>query len=419
MVGMGQTSPEQAAQDLLESIFKVATALVRGERASLMLREENSDTHFVIAMARGIAEEVRLQARIREGEGIAGRVASTKLPLLVRGRGELAGSRRAEYRSDSFVSVPILVENRAQGVLNMTDRADGKPFDTADLAMMQVLAGHIATCLVQQRRDRQLHQLAETDPLTRAFNRRHFDRRLDAEFRRAQRTADPLSLLVIDVNSFKQINDVLGHRVGDDVLRLVADAMRRNVRTYDIPVRYGGDEFAVILPNTDTLAASRVGERIVTAVAMEIPKDVLAAVPGVGLSVGVASIPPAPDPRALVDRADAAMYQAKAKGGGLAVWNGDTPATGGAARRRAALPAPYLADPARLANKDLQALVPEDVAEEWNILVVGREGSVLTVVMPEPSNAAIEALSASTGLAVYPVYGAAAEIEAARRGLAR
>ena len=412
---MSQMSPE-VVQDLLESIFKVATSLVRGERASLLLREENSETHFIIAMARGLADDVRLQARIREGEGVAGRVAATKRPLLV-GAGAAPVAASGRYRSDSFVSVPILVDDRALGVLNVTDREDGRPFELTDLETLEVLAGHIATCLVQQRRDEELVELAETDPLTRLFNRRHFDRRLDAEFRRAQRTDEPLGLLIIDVNSFKQINDVLGHRVGDEVLRLVAEAMRRTVRTYDVPVRYGGDEFAVILPNADVAASGSVGERIVTAAAGLLTREVLAAVPSVGLSIGVATIPPAQDARTLVDRADAAMYQAKGVGGGVALWDNDTPATAGQARRRQALPAPYLVDPGRLANQQLQGLVPAALAQEWNVLVIGREGSVLTVVMPEPSNAATEALSAATGLAIYPVYSAAPEIEAARRSL--
>src|SRR5438093_1009092 len=80
-LGMGLLVPERNAQELLQSIFKVATALVRGERASLLLRE-GTDTHFVIAMAHGIADEVRQHAQIREGEGVAGRVAATKRPVL-------------------------------------------------------------------------------------------------------------------------------------------------------------------------------------------------------------------------------------------------------------------------------------------------------------------------------------------------
>jgi diguanylate cyclase (GGDEF)-like protein len=415
---MGQSGTERSAQDLLESIFKVATALVRGERASLLLREDTDDAQFIMAMAVGIADDVRDAVRVREGEGVAGLVAATKRSLLVREATETPVPSRREYRSGSFVSVPILVADRAQGVLSVTDRADGRPFDAADLETLEVLAGHIATCLVQRRRDAQLVELAETDGLTRLFNRRHFDRRLDGEIRRAQRTGEPLSLLVMDVNSFKQINDRLGHRVGDEVLRLVADSMRRSLRTYDIPVRYGGDEFAVILPNADATASTGVGERIVGAVANAIPKNVLLSVPTIGLSVGVGTIPPARDARALVDHADAAMYEAKASGGGVSLWHERTPATPAQLRRTRALPAPYLVDPGRLARAELQSLVPSALAEEWNVLVIGREGDILTIVMPEPSRAATEALSAATGCAIYPVYGAGTEIEAARRSLA-
>jgi diguanylate cyclase (GGDEF)-like protein len=416
---MSQLGADRTAQDLLESIFKVAIALVRGERASLLLREDRDDMHFVIAMAVGIADDVCAVARVREGEGVAGHVAVTKRPLLVRQRADAPVPVRGHYRSDSFVSVPIVVADRAQGVLNVTDRADGRPFDAGDLATLEVLAGHIATCLMQRRRDAQLVELADTDPLTRLFNRRHFDGRLDAEVRRAQRTGEPLALLLIDVNSFKRVNDQLGHRIGDAMLRLVADAMRRSLRTYDIPVRYGGDEFAVILPNADVAVAALVGERILGAVATAVPPEVLSAIPSIGLSIGVGTAPPADEAHALVDHADAAMYDAKAVGGGVAVWHALMPAAPGGARRRDTLPAPYLADPGRLARGDLQALVPAPLAEEWNVLVIGREGNVITVVMPEPSDAAMRALSDATGFAIFPVYGAAEQIEASRRALAR
>ena len=406
---------DQSAQDLLESIFKVAATLVRGERASLMLRDTD-DTDFVIAKARGLAEDVMRHTRVREGEGVAGRVAATRRPLLVRGADTAPTTSGGTYRSSSFMSVPIVMNDRAVGVLNVADRADGAHFDATDLETLELLASHIATCLVRQKLEGRLRELADTDPLTSLFNRRHFDRRIKGEVERAHRGGDSLSLLLVDVNSFKHINDRLGHAVGDEVLREVAAGIRQSIRTYDIPVRYGGDEFAVILPNTDDATAQHVGERIVGNVGGAIPAHVVEAVPNVGISVGVAAAPPATDVRALIDQADVAMYRAKAEGGGVAVWHeAGAPATGATAGRRTVHPAPYLADAARLANRELQALVPTPVAEEWNILVIGREGHVLTVVMPEPSNAATEAVSSATGFAIYPVYSAAADIERARR----
>lgn len=359
---------------------------------------------------------------MREGQGIAGQVALTKQPLLVRSRAEAPAPSVGTYRSESFISLPIVVGERTLGVLNLSERADGLPFQDADLETLQLLAGHIAACLVRERLDdqlRQLAELAETDPLTRLYNRGHFDRRLAAEVDRSRRTGDPVGVLLIDVNHFKEINDTLGHVAGDEVMRAVAEVLRRSVRTYDIPVRFGGDEFAVILPETDHATAHRVGDRIVSNTAGAFPQPVLAAVPSVGLSVGVATAPPADDSQALVERADTAMYRAKAAGGGVALWEAEMSETPVPRRARTPLlPAPYLADPGRLANRELQGIVPAPLAEEWNVLVIGREGQVLTVVMPEPSNAAVEALSAATGHAIYPVYSAAADIERARKALA-
>jgi diguanylate cyclase (GGDEF)-like protein len=411
---------QKAASDLLGSIFDVATEIVGGERASLLLRRAGADD-FVIARARGLAEEIVRAARIREGEGVAGRVAASKRPLLVRARQEApAVSDPGRYRSESFVSVPIVVGDRTQAVLNVADRADGRPFDQSDLDTLELLGTHIATCLLRQRLDEELRDLAEIDGLTHLFNRRHFDRRLEAELSRARRMGDPLSVLILNVNSLRRVNEQLGQAVGDDVVRSVAAAVRRSLRVYDVPIRYGGDQFAIILPSADAATARLVGERVVGAVAaFAISTSIVAAVPDVGLSVGVATAPPAADAQALVERAHAAMEDAHQRGGGVSLWDPARGSAGSPSRRPAlgTMPAPYLKDPARLAKPDLQRLIPSALAEEFNVLVIGREGQVITVAMPEPSPAATEALSSATGFAVYPVYSAATEIERARRAV--
>lgn len=411
---------QKAASDLLGSIFDVATEIVGGERASLLLRRAGSDDFF-IARARGLAEDIVRVTRIREGEGVAGQVAASKRPLLVRERQAPQPTREpARYRSDSFVSVPIVVGDRTQAVLNVADPADGRPFEESDLETLELLGTHIATCLLRQRLDEELRDLAEIDGLTHLFNRRHFDRRLEAELSRARRMGDPLSVLMLNVNSLTRVNERLGRAVGDDVLRSVAASMRRSLRVYDVPIRYGGDQFAIILPSADSATARLVGDRVVGAVAaFAISTSIVAAVPDVGLSVGVATAPPAADAQSLVQRAQAAMEDARERGGGVSLWD---PARGGDARAQRrpsldAMPAPYLKDPARLAKPELQKLIPAALAEEWNVLVIGREGQVITIAMPEPSPAATEALSSATGFAVYPVYSAPAEIERARRAV--
>ena len=422
---MGDTVDSQSkrrAEDLLDSIFKIATELVRGGRASLLLREDNS-TDFVIARAVGLADDVKRQVRVKSGEGVVGLVAQSKRPLLVRNVASAPiQSGEGSYRSDSFVSVPIVVDDEPRGVLSITDRFDGRPFDEADLVTLELLAGHIGAVLVQQEHGEALQRLAETDPLTWLFNRRHFDRRLEAETNRALRAEHLLALLMLDIDRFKQYNDRYGHAVGDQVLTAVAAALKQAVRIYDVPTRYGGDEFAVILPDADTEVATRVANRILEKTAeAALPPELAAAGERLQLSIGIATFPrPAGDAAALVETADAAMYRAKQSGGGIRVWEhslGDGPR--GAIRSRSMnLPAaPYLADPARLATADLQMTIPIGLASEWNAVVVGREGQVLTVALPQPNPAAVDAISKATGFAVYPVFSNPADLEATRRRL--
>jgi diguanylate cyclase (GGDEF)-like protein len=412
---------ERRAEDLLDSIFRVATELVRGERASLMLRDNGTDD-FVIAHAVGLADDVKRAVRVRLGEGVAGQVVASKRSLLVRGGERPAQEHGGHYRSDSFMSVPIMVDDNAQGVLNVTDRFDGQPFEETDLAMLEILAGHIGACLVQRERGEAMQRLAETDPLTWLFNRRHFDKRLEAETNRALRAEHLLALLMIDVDKFKLINDRFGHRVGDQVLKAVASAVKQAVRLYDIPTRYGGDEFAVILPDADTEVASRVARRVLEkAETVALPGELRDAGISLGLSIGIATFPrPAGDANALVEAADSAMYRAKQAGGGLRVWEhafADGP-RGALRPTRATLPpAPYLSDPARLATRELQALIPVALAQEFNVAVVGHEGQVLTIAFPQPNPSAVDTISKATGFAVYPVFSNPADIEATRRRL--
>jgi len=414
---------ERRAEDLLDSIFRVATELVRGERASLMLREDATDD-FVISHAVGLAEDVKREVRVRPGEGVAGHVVASKRSLLVRGGEAPFRVRAGQYRSDSFVSVPIMIDDNARGVLNITDRFDGRPFEDADLVTLEIIAGHIGACLVQQEQGEALQRLAETDPLTWLFNRRHFDKRLEAETNRALRAEHLLALLMLDVDKFKLINDRFGHRVGDQVLKAVALAVKQAVRLYDVPTRYGGDEFAIILPEADTEVAARVARRILEkAETVALPGELRDAGIPLSVSIGIATFPrPAGDANALVEAADSAMYRAKqAGGGGIRVWEhafADGPHGAMRPARAALPPAPYLSDPARLATRELQALIPLALAQEFNVAVVGHEGQVLTIAFPQPNPAAVDSISKATGFAVYPVFSNPADIEATRRRLA-
>jgi diguanylate cyclase (GGDEF)-like protein len=159
-----------------------------------------------------------------------------------------------------------------------------------------------------------LRQLAVTDGLTGVHNHRYFQERLADEFRRAQRFGDPLSLVLVDLDHFKDVNDRFGHMVGDAVLREVAGLFQKVLRDTDLLARYGGEEFAVLLPRTDPAGAFVVAERIwseLDALRLESSDSV-----HVTASLGLASHPfPAfASARELLRAADRALYRAKRQG---------------------------------------------------------------------------------------------------------
>ena len=165
-----------------------------------------------------------------------------------------------------------------------------------------------------------LEETALADPLTGLGNRRAFAQRLGEECARHVRYGGPLSLLMLDLDQFKNVNDRFGHPAGDSVLRNVADVMRASLRATDLAVRYGGDEFAIVLPQTGKTEAFAVAEKLRLDMEDLIPprydEDPGSAVLGVHVSVGVASVGgPASSPDDLIEAADRAMYRAKQNGG--------------------------------------------------------------------------------------------------------
>ncbi len=167
---------------------------------------------------------------------------------------------------------------------------------------------------------RRVEELAATDPLTSLYNRRHFGRVLDQLFAEAQRYDKELSCVMIDLDNYKQLNDTYGHQVGDQILVLAGKVIQSNLRRMDAAVRYGGDEFVLLLPHADGTEAARVVQRIreefETATA-----PLLKRATGVSMSVGIAcsrSQRPA-HAEQLVSAADVALYQAKGSGRGRTV----------------------------------------------------------------------------------------------------
>ncbi len=159
----------------------------------------------------------------------------------------------------------------------------------------------------------EVERLAITDPLTGLFNRHKLNESLVVEFERGLRYERPLAAIMIDLDDLKRINDRLGHPAGDTVLKQVAQGIRSQVRTVDIPTRYGGDEFLILLPEADLAAATRVASRIFHRI-QEIPFE--GDLP-VSASIGVAELSPSVEtPEFFLHEVDRALYESKRAGGG-------------------------------------------------------------------------------------------------------
>lgn len=209
-----------------------------------------------------------------------------------------------------FASLPLRFRERELGLLVVAE-PDGAPFGPDEIRLLGSLRGHVAIAFENAR----LYTLAITDELTQLYTVRHFQASLEEAVLRSDRYGEQISLLMLDLDHFKAINDTYGHPAGDVVLREAARRIRESVREADIPCRYGGEEFAVILPHTDALGATAVAERTRLAIAATpVPLADGRAV-SITASVGVASYPPhASGTAALVRVADGALYRAKRTG---------------------------------------------------------------------------------------------------------
>jgi diguanylate cyclase (GGDEF)-like protein len=235
--------------------------------------------------------ENMLIPEISISEGVIGRTARRKETQWVRDVSLDADFLRAAYEVKSEIAVPLMKEGHVLGVLNV--ESDDHPFGESDVILLNALAGSVAIAIDNARLHAEVKRMAMTDVVSGLANRRAFDEILEAEIVRASRYHHPLSLIILDLDSFKEYNDRWGHPAGDVRLREIADLLRRKVRDPDVAVRYGGEEFAIILPDTSKPGAIKLAERLRRAAEASAPEraEEPYPIPGYTLSLGVATFP--------------------------------------------------------------------------------------------------------------------------------
>ncbi|ATG75984.1 histidine kinase [Zobellella denitrificans] len=218
------------------------------------------------------------------------------------------------FRLEAYFGIPIKVNGAVYGTLNFSStQPHSRVFDSSDREFLRLLARWVGTVIAEERTHNELKTLATTDALTGAMNRGSFVTEAEQEIGRARRYQQPLSLLLLDLDYFKRVNDSYGHSAGDEVLKAVAEFSRETLRTNDRFARIGGEEFAALLPYTAAAEAMEVGERLRTRIAAA-PVQTAEQRISVTISVGITELVDDDDFNTLYNRADAALYRAKHQG---------------------------------------------------------------------------------------------------------
>ncbi len=318
-IGLLLTNTDDVAK-VLNLIVESALKITGTPAGSLALYDPQK-RDFYLASSIGFSPAFSNLPRwkMRDG-GFTARILGMKDPLVV---SEIKDDSTEHGVNDmitkegikSLVAVPLKLENQVIGILYVDDFVP-REFTKRELSALTLLANQAAIALMKAQAFREQMERAITDGLTKLYNHRYFQESLERDIRRAERYKHPVSMIMSDLDRFKNYNDLFGHPRGDKALTTVADILRRMVRETDMIARYGGEEFAIILPETSKQDALRVARKICRTVEEEevFGQETL---PGgkFTISCGVATFPDdALTKQGLIDQADRALYKAKNSG---------------------------------------------------------------------------------------------------------
>ena len=309
------TSTLQLDQVLKTVMEKVQELLAPDTWSLLLVDEKTSELYFQIAT--GEAASKLKDVRLKMGQGIAGWVAQSGVASIVpdvskdpRFSGQV--DAMTKMRTHSIICVPIRGKERVLGVIEIINLVGKREFDQEDMALLQAMADYSAIALENAIHVQRIHELTITDDCTDLYNVRHLNFVLDTEIYRSNRYQYEFSLIFIDLDHFKEVNDTHGHLVCSKLLREMAELIRGSLRLIDYAFRYGGDEFVILLPQTGKESANVVARRLHE----RVNEKKFMAEEGLNLhltaSFGLATYPPdATTKPEMIRLADEAMYLAK------------------------------------------------------------------------------------------------------------
>ncbi|MFO1463396.1 MAG: diguanylate cyclase [bacterium] len=292
--------------------------------AILLLEEETQKLEVKAANGFRKNDSIR-ELKFDLGEGISGKVAKQKQAVYIPDTSKDAQYmhyKGAKPEDGSFLCLPIVAKGLSLGAINFS-RKETDGFTNNDIRLLTAVASQIAIALENARLYAKTKELSLIDDLTQVYNRRHFQKILEMEFKRAKRFNRPLSLLMVDVDHFKEFNDTFGHLEGDRVLAELAAVLAENLREVDTVARYGGEEFSVILPNTALSDAHQVALKLRDLVGKMHAVQGRPASQQVTVSIGAAAFDAGTESlEDLITHADVALYKAKSQGRNRVILHG-------------------------------------------------------------------------------------------------
>src|SRR6266704_1868197 len=310
------SSSDQLSGRRNSSIMEKIDEFLRPDNWSLLLLDEaKQELYFELAV--GTASTALKDVRVKMGQGIAGWVAAHGETVVVPDTSKDTRffsqvDEKTNTETQSIVAVPVKFRDTCLGVIELINCIGPEGFDPRDLKLLEALSDFAAIALENARHVKRIHELTITDDCTTLYNARHMSFILETEIYRSQRYAYEFSLIFIDLDHFKQVNDTQGHLVGSRLLADIGNALKQHCRLIDFAFRYGGDEFVLLLPQTSKENATNVARRLHRLIreATWLSEDGLNI--KLTASMGVASYPvDSRTKEGLLHLADEAMYLAK------------------------------------------------------------------------------------------------------------
>ncbi|MDY6935276.1 MAG: diguanylate cyclase [Spirochaetota bacterium] len=302
-------------EEILKRILHQIKQLLTCESSSILFVDEELNLLKFAYLSKDEEGKRLRDTSLKMGEGIAGTVWGNGTPILINdAQNDPRFSNRADKKvnthTNSIIAVPLTVNGIIIGVIEAINKINDS-FTSFDLQMLQYISTQSAIAI----KNADLYDMSNRDGMTRLFINKYFKKRLLEEWKRANRFNHDLSLVIFDIDHFKSFNDTYGHQAGDRILKEVAAIIEKNCRSIDIPCRYGGEEFSVVLPETSSREAMVFVNRIremVEQIKIEYQDTTLE----LTISGGFATIPElkVSDVDELIGMADKALYYSKDNG---------------------------------------------------------------------------------------------------------